>query len=235
MKDDASVARARMRRRELSTWVVGFGWPALRVYLLGTTLTLALVFALWSTIAPRGEPAPESDVILFAIGYGLLTWTGPALWAGLSELTWKLTRFWALVPAISIPAAVGGSIYASQAVLRSQADDLVHAVTTCLDQRGLAVLEEPFSGGTALPTPFTLPTLLAEAGEAFFDPTAQRALDAFRSELLLAIGLGLVPSVTLSLVALGIGYRSGYARRHEADLDRLRAARKRDDDAGPRE
>ncbi len=224
MNDDAARARARIRRKELTTWLVGFCWPALRVYLLGTVLTLALVLVLWSTIQPRGEAAPESDVLLFALGYGLLTWTGPAIWAGLSELAWKLTRFWALVPAIGIPVSVGLSLYVFQGVLRSRADDVVHAVSACLDARSLEMLSDPFAGTDAMPGPLTLPTMLAEAGQAFFDPPARHALDAFRGELLSAIVIGLVPSVAVSLLALFVGYRAGYAARHEADLERVRRA-----------
>jgi hypothetical protein len=225
VKDDAAIARARIRRKELTLWLVGFGWPALRVYALGTTLTLALVFALWGTISPGGEAAPPDEVLTFAIGYGLLTWTGPALWAGLSELAWRLARFWALVPAIAIPAFVIASLYAFQGVLRSRADDLVHAVSDCLDARSLEMLTDPFAGTSAIPGPLTVPTLLAQAGEAFFDPPARVAFDAFRGELLSALSIGLAPGVALSIAALFVGYRAGYAVRHEADLERIRGAR----------
>lgn len=217
-----ALARARIRRREITAWLVGFAWPALRVYVLGIVLTLATVFALWGSVEPRGEAAPSDEVLAFAIGYGLLTWTGPAIWAGLSELAWKLTRFWALVPAIAIPASVGLALYAFQGVLRSRADEVVHAVSDCLDSRSLEMLDDPFAGAHAMPGPLTVPTMLAEAGEAFFDPPARIALAAFRTELLFALGVGLVPGVTLSLIALTIGYRGGYAARHEADLERIR-------------
>jgi hypothetical protein len=233
VNDAGKTARARIRRRELTAWAVGFGWPALRVYALGSALTLALVFVLWGTIAPHGEAAPPDDVLRFALGYGLLTWTGPAIWSGLSELAWKLTRFWALVPAISIPAFVILSLYVLRGVLRARADEVVHAVSECLDARSLEMIADPFAGTDAMPGPLTLPTLLAEAGEAFFDPPAVAALSAFRTELIFALALGLAPGVLLSLIALSIGYRKGYRMRHEADLERLRRAASSPEDVAP--
>ena len=67
-------------------------------------------------------------------------------------------------------------------------------------------------------------TMLAEAGAAFFDPPARVALSALRDELLFAIGIGLAPATCLSVIALALGYRAGYATRHEADLARIERA-----------
>ena len=83
------------------------------------------------------------------------------------------------------------------------------------------MLPDPFAGTDAMPGPLTLPTMLAEAGVAFFDPPARVALSALRDELLFAIGIGLAPATCLSVIALALGYRAGYATRHEADLARI--------------
>lgn len=217
------AARRRIARREAWEWAVAFGWPAVRVLALGTALAIAVTIVVWQATDPRGERAALGPVIAAGARWGLGAALPLALWVGSSTLVRRLARAWALVPLVSIPLAVGGSLYLCSGVLHARAEDVIVAVNGSLDARGLSTL----AGLAGPPTrPLgRLPSVFGEAGEAFFDPPARAALDALTFEIGAAIAMGFVPALVVSMVALAIGYRRGFERRHEADLERLRAPR----------
>lgn len=213
---DASRPRARsgVARKEAWTWFAAFTGPALRVLVLMAIVGVALVVVTSGLGDPRGGPAPLEAQVVLGVEYGLLLGIAPAVWAGLSSLAFTLARGWALVPALGIPACVAGAIVLLRGALRARADEVVHAVNERLDARGLEMLSGVLSHAPHTTGPGDVLDVMADAGEPFFDPPVRAALDALAVELELAIVAGLTLGVLLSVPALVIGFRRGFARRH---------------------
>ena len=219
-----SLIRRRMARREAALWLSAFGWPALRVLVLGAALGVALVVLASETVDSIGEGAAMPDLLSLGVRYGLLMAVAPAVWAGVASLALRLARGWAVVPALTLPLYVAIACWLRADALRSAMRALSAAVDRHLDQGGVEVLRDlaPAAGGAPLPT--DVPMLMAHAGDAFLDGPVRVALAALEGEVGITLIAALVPGVLVSIVALSVGYRRGWAERHEADLERLRRA-----------
>lgn len=217
------VIRRRIARREVALWLSAFGWPALRVLVLGVGLGITIVFFFSQSVEPLAEAAATSDVLWLGARYGLLLTLVPAIWAGLSSLAFQLARGWAVIPALTLPIYVGIAGWLRQDDLRASALALTNAVSGQLDQDSLAITRQ-----VALPdvtgSPMDVPMLAAHVGDVFFTPPVRAALNGLETQLVLTVIAALVPGVLVSVIALSVGYRRGWAVRHEADLERLRRA-----------
>jgi hypothetical protein len=218
---DAAAIRRRIARREALLWASAFGWPALRVLVLGTLLGIGIVMGMSEMMEPLGEEAASGDVLAFGVRYGLMLTTVPAVWAGLSSLAFRLARGWAVVPALTLPSYVAVACWIRQDELRASATALSHAVSAQLDAHGLETAQV-IATQSGVPTAADVPALMAHAGASFFDDHVRTALDALDHEVVITLVVSLVPGVLVSLLALSVGYRRGWRVRHEADLERLR-------------
>lgn len=216
--DTADASRSRDRsgvaRKEAWTWFAAFAGPALRVLALMAILGVALVIVMSGLADPRGGRAPLDAQVALGVEVGLLLGIAPAVWAGLSSLAFTLARGWALVPALGIPACVAGALALVRGALHARADEVVHAVNERLDARGLELLTGVLAHAPRTLGPGDVLDVMAEAGEPFFDPPVRAALDALAVELESAILAGLVVGLVVSVPALVVGYRRGFARRH---------------------
>jgi hypothetical protein len=190
--------------------------------LLGTALGMAIVFGMSEMIEPLGQDASTSDVVALGVRYGLLLTLVPAVWAGISSLAFRLARGWAVIPALTLPVYVMIACWLRQDTLRASAAALSDAVNAEIDAHGLEMAETIAMPTQGIPLAMDVPALMAHAGAGFFDEHVQRALTALEREVSFTLLASLVPGVLVSLVALSVGYRRGWAERHEADLDRLR-------------
>lgn len=218
-----AAIRSRMARREIGLWLSAFGWPALRVLVLGVGLGIVLLVGLSESIEPLGEAASSDDVLWLGARYGILLTIVPAIWAGLSSLAFRLARGWAVVPALTLPAYVGVACWLRRDDLRASAVALADAVNTQVDLSSLSLAQQ-----VAMPSitaaPMDVPMLMAHAGDAFFAPPVRAAVSGLEGQVVLTLIAALVPGVLVSILALSVGYRRGWAVRHEADLERLRRA-----------
>jgi len=228
---DAAAIKRHMARREIALWASAFGWPALRVLVLGVALGVAIVVFFSETGESIGEQAETSDVLTLGVRYGLLLTLVPAVWAGLSSLAFRLARGWAVIPALTLPVYVIVACWLRQDELRASAAALSAAVSHTIDAHGLAIAQQIAMPGGALPIAMPtdgiplagdVPLLLAQAGDTFFEAPVRTALSLLERQVTITLVAALVPGVLVSLLALSIGYRRGFALRHEADLERLR-------------
>ena len=220
--DEPATIRSRMRRREIALWLTGFGWPALRVLVLGTLLGLAIVFGMSEMVEPLGDDASPTDVAVLGLRYGLYLSIVPAIWAGLSSLALRLARGWAVIPALTLPLYVMIAAWLRAGVLRSSVDALTRAVNAQLDARSAEMADQIGMPSDGMLPGVEVPMLMARAGDTFFDAPVRAALAVVEREVVFTLIAALVPGLLVSFVALAIGYRRGWEARHEADLERLR-------------
>ncbi len=218
-----AAIRSRMARREIGLWLSAFGWPALRVLVLGVGLGIVVVLGLSESIEPLGAAASTDDVLWLGARYGILITIVPAIWAGLSSLAFRLARGWAVVPALTLPAYVGVACWLRQSELRASAQALSETVNAQIDLNGLSIAQQ-LAMPSITATPMDVPLLMAHAGDVFFTPPVRAAVAGLEGEVVLTLIAALVPGVLVSVLALSVGYRRGWAQRHEADLERLRRA-----------
>lgn len=219
---DAAAIKRRIARREVRLWLSAFGWPALRVLVLGTALGIAIVVGLSEMFEPLGDDADTSDVLALGVRYGLLLTLVPAVWAGLSSLALRLARGWTVVPALTLPVYVMIACWLRRDEVRASAGALSDAVNAQMDTHGLEMAETLGMPTSGLPLETDVPMRMAHAGAGFFDDHVQGALAALEHEVSFILLASVLPGVVVSLVALAVGYRRGWAVRHEADLERLR-------------
>lgn len=215
-----------MRRREAGLWLSAFGWPALRVLLLGMLLGVAILVFYSEMSETLGEDAEPTDLITLGARYGLLLALVPAVWAGLSSLAFRLARGWAVIPALTLPVYVIVACWLRQDDLRTSFDALSEAVNRQIDTHGLQMAQQIAMPANGVPLAADVPMRMDQAGDLLLAGPVRTALGFLEQQVTITLIAALVPGVLVSLLALSVGFRRGWAERHEADLERLRKLEK---------